>query len=117
MVSKDQAIGWTILIACIIVIIGYPIGLYAWPGLGEGETISKAAFLFVAIPVTLAIILVFAIGAWIGWTMATTPPPKPIEEIETEIKEEAKKEIETTNEGETEEKAEEGTERKKKKRK
>jgi predicted DNA-binding transcriptional regulator len=25
------------------------------------------------------------IGAWIGWTMATTPPPKPIEEITTEI--------------------------------
>jgi len=24
------------------------------------------------------------IGAWIGWTMATTPPPKPIEEITTE---------------------------------
>jgi len=26
------------------------------------------------------------IGAWIGWTMATTPPPKPIEEIEQEEK-------------------------------
>lgn len=24
---------------------------------------------------------VLAIGAWIGWTMATTPAPKPIEEI------------------------------------
>jgi len=31
------------------------------------------------------LILIFAIGAWMGWTMATTPPPKPIEEIETEI--------------------------------
>ncbi len=38
---------------------------------------SKLAF-FVAI---------LAIGAWIGWTMATTPPPKPIEEITTEIEE------------------------------
>jgi predicted DNA-binding transcriptional regulator len=28
-----------------------------------------------------------AIGAWIGWTMATTPPPKPIEEITTEMEE------------------------------
>ena len=28
-------------------------------------------------------------GAWIGWTMATTPPPKPIEEIEAETRSEA----------------------------
>jgi len=29
------------------------------------------------------------IGAWIGWTMATTPPPKPIEEITAEVEEAA----------------------------
>ncbi|MFZ8793387.1 MAG: transcriptional regulator, partial [Acidilobaceae archaeon] len=29
--------------------------------------------------------------AWIGYTLATTPPPKPIEEIEKEIEEELKK--------------------------
>ena len=34
------------------------------------------------------------IGAWIGWTMATTPPPKPIEEITTEM-EEKKEEMKT----------------------
>jgi predicted DNA-binding transcriptional regulator len=28
-----------------------------------------------------------AIGAWIGWTMATTPAPKSIEEITTETEE------------------------------
>ena len=64
MVSKDQAIGWIILIVCIIVIIGYPTALYVWP---------EWQFILVAVPVTIAIILVFAIGAWIGWTMATTP--------------------------------------------
>jgi predicted DNA-binding transcriptional regulator len=31
------------------------------------------------------------IGAWIGWTMATTPPPKPIEEITSEMETEEKK--------------------------
>ncbi|MBX5321753.1 transcriptional regulator, partial [Candidatus Bathyarchaeota archaeon A05DMB-3] len=30
---------------------------------------------------------VMFIGAWIGWTMATTPPPKPIEEITSETRE------------------------------
>jgi len=34
---------------------------------------------------------VLGILAWIGYTLATTPPPKPIEEIEKEIEEELKK--------------------------
>jgi len=106
MVSKDQAIGWIILIVCIIIIVGYPTALYVWPGLGD--LASNAAFLLVAIPVTLAIILIFAIGAWIGWTMATTPPPKPIEEIEAEIEtEEEKTEAASETESKEEEKEEE----------
>ena len=47
----------------------------------------------VLVLVSIAFVAILAIGAWIGWTMATTPPPKPIEEITTEIeekKEEAK---------------------------
>jgi len=40
----------------------------------------------VGVPVYMALVAVLVIGAWIGWTMATTPPPKPIEEIETEEK-------------------------------
>ena len=38
----------------------------------------------IATPVTIAFIAILAIGAWIGYTMATTPPPKPIEEITAE---------------------------------
>jgi len=30
--------------------------------------------------VFIGFIAILAIGAWIGWIMATTPPPKPIEE-------------------------------------
>jgi predicted DNA-binding transcriptional regulator len=39
----------------------------------------------------LAVIVVCGILGWIGYTLATTPPPKPIEEIEKEIEEELKK--------------------------
>ena len=46
---------------------------------------------FVAVPVLIAFIAILGIGAWIGWTMATTPPPKPIEEIEAEEKKEEEK--------------------------
>jgi predicted DNA-binding transcriptional regulator len=38
--------------------------------------------------VAIAFVAILAIGAWIGWTMATTPPPKPIEEIITETENE-----------------------------
>ena len=38
-------------------------------------------FWLVAIPVFIAFM---GIGTWIGWTIATTPPPIPIEEIEKE---------------------------------
>jgi predicted DNA-binding transcriptional regulator len=46
--------------------------------------------------VLIAFVAILGIGAWIGWTMATTPPPKPIEEIEAEEtkEEEEKKEEE-----------------------
>jgi predicted DNA-binding transcriptional regulator len=33
---------------------------------------------------------VFGILAWIGYTLATTPPPKPIEEVEKELEKELK---------------------------
>jgi len=83
MVSKDQGIGWLIFITCVVVGIAY-VGSYALC-----ETLR---FWLISIPVILAFLLVLAIGGWIGWTMATTPPPKPIEEIEAEEKKEEKKE-------------------------
>lgn len=40
----------------------------------------------------VAVGFVLFILGWIGYTLATTPPPKPIEEIEKEIEKEAKEE-------------------------
>ncbi len=45
---------------------------------------ADVRFWLIAAPVSLVFVAILAIGAWIGLTMATTPPPKPIEEIETE---------------------------------
>ncbi|MFP3985373.1 MAG: hypothetical protein ACLFU9_05335 [Candidatus Bathyarchaeia archaeon] len=91
MVSKDQGIGGLIFLVCIIIAIGYTLGLF-WLGKPFGEPAWTLEFWLVAIPVFLAFILILGIGAWIGWTMATTPPPKPIEEFESEEKEEKKEE-------------------------
>ncbi|MCW4023936.1 MAG: transcriptional regulator [Candidatus Bathyarchaeota archaeon] len=88
MVSKDQGIGGAILAVCVIVAILYIVTLFypAWLSI-IGLTLSASAVQFwvIAVPVFVAFIAIMFIGAWIGWTMTTTPPPKPIEEITTEI--------------------------------
>lgn len=96
--SKDQAIGGAILAVCVIIAIGYTILIIApnWitGPLGMNVSDNTARLYAVVIPVFIAFIAILLIGAWIGWTMATTPPPKPIEEITTEI-EEKKEEVKT----------------------
>jgi predicted DNA-binding transcriptional regulator len=56
--------------------------------LGMQVTQANIQFWIIAIPVLAAFIAIIGIGAWIGWTMATTPPPKPIEEVTSEKVEE-----------------------------
>jgi H+/Cl- antiporter ClcA len=108
MVSKDQGIGGAILAVCVIVAIGYLVTLFypQWLNtiglLGPNTNFANVQFWVIAIPVFVAFVAILFIGAWIGWTMATTPPPKPIEEITTEI--EDKKEPAPAPEAATEEK-------------
>jgi cytoskeletal protein RodZ len=102
MVSKDQAIGGLIFAACVIVGVLYAVGLFWW-GYPLGTKTQDAwtlQFWLIALPVFLAFIAIMAIGAWIGWTMATTPPPKPIEEITSEIEEKPAEETVTQTEEE-----------------
>ena len=89
--SKDQAIGGAIFAVCIIVAIVYLVALFGYeqliqPWLNVG-TLDAVRYWLIAVPVLVAFIAILFIGAWIGWTMATTPPPKPIEEITTEVEE------------------------------
>jgi predicted DNA-binding transcriptional regulator len=92
--SKDQAIGGAILAVCVIVAILYAVVVF-FPadvsnilGMGvDANTGITIRLWAVLVPVFIAFIAILAIGAWIGWTMATTPPPKPIEEITTEMEE------------------------------
>jgi predicted DNA-binding transcriptional regulator len=67
--ANDRAMGWVILVGSILGIVIYGALLYyAWV-----ITIQVSAFLAVA--------LLLGILAWVGYTMATTPPPEPITEI------------------------------------
>jgi len=65
--SKDQTWGFAILVLSVLGIILYGWFVYGWPLI----TLQITAFLAVA--------LVLVIAAWIGYTMATTPPPAPLE--------------------------------------
>ena len=70
--SKDQGYGLVILVISILGIILYGWFIYGWPLI----TLQVTAFLGVA--------LILVIAAWIGYTMATTPPPAPLEPSATE---------------------------------
>ncbi|MEM2523045.1 MAG: transcriptional regulator [Candidatus Bathyarchaeia archaeon] len=94
--SKDQALGAAIFLMCLIITIGYIATLLfpSWLGfLGLEVTEAEVRFWTIATPVFIAFIAIMCIGAWIGWIMATTPPPKPIEEIKSEIKEKKETQI------------------------
>ena len=47
--------------------------------------LSPWSELTIKISAMAAVAAVCAILAWIGYTLATTPPPKPIEELEKEL--------------------------------
>jgi len=89
---------------CIIVAVGYLVTLF-YPDwlvtVGLLGNTANVQFWVIAVPVFIAFIAIMFIGAWIGWTMATTPPPKPIEEITTEM-EEKKEEMKTEESTEAE---------------
>ena len=93
--SKDQAIGGILFIICVLVAIFYVATLFfpEWLGLlGLKASEADVRFWTIAAPVFIAFIAIMGIGAWIGWTMATTSPPKPIEEVASETEKEGQAE-------------------------
>ncbi|MCS6785185.1 MAG: transcriptional regulator [Candidatus Caldarchaeum sp.] len=81
---KDQTLGALLLVASIAGIIVYGWAVFLPPIAGIDILVLKLTG-FAAVAAILGII------AWIGYTLATTPPPKPLEEIEKELNEELKK--------------------------
>jgi predicted DNA-binding transcriptional regulator len=67
--ANDRAVGGAIFGGSIVGIIVYGLLIFYWPLV----VLEVTAF--------LAVLLLLAILAWIGYTMATTPPPEPITDI------------------------------------
>jgi len=93
--AKDQAIGACMLLASLIGIV-----LYFWL-----VFISIWWDIIIKLTAFAAVGGILVIMAWIGWTMATTPPPKPLEFEETkpETVETVKTETPTPEKEETKE--------------
>jgi hypothetical protein len=75
----DKSLGSTIMVATIVVMLVYFVWafpglfgtLFAWLG-----PYSEWAF---KLPVIAAVYMILFIILWIGYTMATTPPPVPLD--------------------------------------
>jgi membrane protein implicated in regulation of membrane protease activity len=109
--SKDKIIGLLILVGALALLVFYSLWLIG--GWIQANIVSTGPFgwmlffpaipglpweLAVILPLWLVAILVLAIAMWIGFSMLTTPPPVPLEELEEELEaeeaEEKKKEAE-----------------------
>jgi len=72
---RDRAIGFGLMAVGVIGIL-----LYGWL-----VFFSPWQVLILQLTAFVAVAAVLGILAWVGYALATTPPPKPIEEIEKEV--------------------------------
>lgn len=69
--DKDQIMGWMIL-------LGGLLGIFVYFYL---TFLSPWTLLTIKISAFTAVAAVLLIAAWIGYTLATTPPPAPLEDL------------------------------------
>ncbi len=92
---NDKTLGYTIMAVTAVIMVGYFIWAFS-PYLG-------ASFAWLApymewayrLPILIAVYLMLFIVLWIGYTMATTPPPIPLDnplDLERENTEDKKEE-------------------------
>jgi hypothetical protein len=90
---KDKTLGILIFTLSVLAMIGYFCWLFLAPEdiVILGKPLSEWALI---VPIIIIVYAVLFIVAWIGWAMASTPPPLPLtkktpeEEKETEKEEE-----------------------------
>jgi uncharacterized membrane protein len=104
--AKDKIYGIIILLIGIIIAIGYtlmgPVSLYYALNESGGNLHQPGPFQIFGInpfvwqwalmlPIYIIVIVICVIAIWIGYSMITTPPPVPLEELEEELEAEESK--------------------------
>lgn len=75
----DKNLGTSIIVLTIIIMFAYFIWAFS-PYIGLSSWIPQQVSVWAfRLPVLLAIYIILGIILWIGWTMATTPPPLSLE--------------------------------------
>jgi predicted DNA-binding transcriptional regulator len=74
---RDKAIGTGLIAAGVAGILAYCWLVFFTPPPWDVLVLKITAFIAVA--------AILGVLAWVGYALATTPPPKPIEEIEREV--------------------------------
>ena len=98
--AKDKIYGAIILVVAALVLVWYTLFAVVYGGFAKGSiatmvswgwpevlvrviTFNGISWVWAVIgPIYIAAVLVLGIMIWIGFTMLTTPPPVPLEELE-----------------------------------
>ncbi len=86
--SNDRTLGGAILVGSIA-----GIAIYFWL-----LFMSPWAYFTIQVSAFAAVGMVLLIIAWIGYTLATTPPPMPLEDFDFDVDDDSEKEDEKTTE-------------------
>jgi hypothetical protein len=90
---RDKNLGILMFTVSVFAMIGYFLLLFSWifwPTVEPlGKSLSEWALI---VPVMIIVYSFLFIVAWIGWAMASTPPPLPIVQKTPEDKEETEEE-------------------------
>ncbi len=69
--DSSRVLGAGIIIGCVLAAILY----FGFIFIGFAEEV-------LLVVVSIAFLVILGIGGWIGWTMANTPSPEPIEDLD-----------------------------------
>ena len=88
---NDKSLGYSIMLITALIMIGYFVWSFA-PSLGSMfNWLTPYAEWAYKLPILAAVYIMLFIVLWIGYTMATTPPPIPLDNPLDLEKEEEKK--------------------------
>ena len=79
---KDKIAGYSIFVLSLAILGAWGTftiwGIIDWTS-SDPLISPQVTIILLTAPILLAMIIVLSIAAWIGWTMARTPPPAPID--------------------------------------